>query len=236
MIKSDLHTHSIASGHATHNTIADMAKKAHTIGLELLGITDHGPATMGSAKASYFRSLFFAPRIRCDVTLLYGVELNILDYNGKLDLDNDILAHLDFAIASMHTQNLKPCSKDEHTHAYIKAMQNPYVKLLGHCDDVKFPVDYLALVQAAKEHHVLLEINNASLSPNGYRGNTLENNKTMLEWCKAYQQPIILSSDSHGTCNLGDVVYANALIESTAFPRGLVLNNDIATLTSFLIF
>lgn len=235
MIKSDIHTHSIASGHATKSTIADMAKQASHIGIELLGISDHGPATMGSGKASYFRSLSFAPKIRCGVEILYGAELNILDYNGTVDLDNEILSHLDFAIASMHTQNLKPGSRDEHTQAYIQAIKNPYIKLIGHCDDVKYPVDYLALVQAAKEYHVLLEINNASLSPSGYRGDTTANNTLMLNFCKLYQQPVILSSDSHGASNIGDVLHACALIESVGFPKELILNNRIADLKSFLL-
>ncbi|MDD3140557.1 MAG: phosphatase [Lachnospiraceae bacterium] len=235
MIKSDIHTHSIASGHATRSTIADMAKQASHIGIELLGISDHGPATMGSAKASYFRSLSFAPKIRCSVELLYGVELNILDYNGTVDLDNEILSHLDFSIASMHTQNLKPGSRDEHTQAYIQAIKNPYINLIGHCDDVKYPVDYLALVQAAKEYHVLFEINNASLSPSGYRGDTIANNKIMLHFCKLYKQPIILSSDSHGVANIGDVLHANTLAESVDFPKELILNNQLTALKSYLI-
>ena len=43
MYISDIHTHSIASGHGTHCTISDMAKAASKKGLRLLGITDHGP-------------------------------------------------------------------------------------------------------------------------------------------------------------------------------------------------
>ena len=79
MYLSDMHTHSIASGHGTSCTISDMAKSASRKGLKLLGITDHGPATLAAGTASYFRSLTYSPRKRFNVELLYGIELNILD-------------------------------------------------------------------------------------------------------------------------------------------------------------
>lgn len=46
MYLSDIHTHSIASGHGTTCTISDMAKAASKKGLKLLGIFDHGPGTL----------------------------------------------------------------------------------------------------------------------------------------------------------------------------------------------
>ena len=59
MYLSDIHTHSIASGHGTSCTISDMAKEASRKGLKLLGISDHGPGTLASGTSSYFRSLPF---------------------------------------------------------------------------------------------------------------------------------------------------------------------------------
>ena len=69
MYLSDMHTHSIASGHGTSCTISDMAKSASRKGLKLLGITDHGPATLAAGTASYFRSLTYSPRKRFNVEL-----------------------------------------------------------------------------------------------------------------------------------------------------------------------
>ena len=69
MYISDIHTHSIASGHGTHCTISDMAKAASKKGLRLLGITDHGPATLAAGTPSYFRSLSYSPRKR------FGLEV-----------------------------------------------------------------------------------------------------------------------------------------------------------------
>ena len=59
MYLSDIHTHSIASGHGTSCTISDMAKEASRKGLKLLGISDHGPGTLASGTSTYVRSLPF---------------------------------------------------------------------------------------------------------------------------------------------------------------------------------
>ncbi|MDO4521848.1 MAG: phosphatase [Eubacteriales bacterium] len=228
----DIHTHSIASGHGTSATIADMAKVAAARGLKLLGISDHAPSTLCSGTTSYFRSLAMAPKQRCGIDLRYGVELNILDTKGTVDLDASTLAHLDYAIASLHLPNFKPGSRQENTEAYIQAMKHPYVKVIGHCDDTRYPADYPAILQAAMEHHVFLEINNASLSPDSYRGDTRENNKEILRLCMQYRYPVLLSSDSHGTAHVGDFTYAEALIKELDFPRELILNTraDAASL------
>jgi len=171
-IELDLHTHTIASGHGSASTITDMAKTAALRGLRILGISDHGPATFGGGKPSYFRSLSQARRKRLGVEMLYGAEVNILDQQGSLYLDDSVLAHLDYVIASMHRSVKKPGTKEENTAAYIAAMHNPFVCILGHCDDVKYPIDPLAVVKTAIERQVLLEINDSSLRPDGYRGDT----------------------------------------------------------------
>lgn len=82
---------------------------------------------------------------------MIGAELNILDNGGSVDLDHDILKHLDYAIVSMHPQTFKPSTAADNTAAYIRSMKHPNVKILGHCDDSRFPVDYDALVKAAPD-------------------------------------------------------------------------------------
>ena len=72
----DLHTHTVASGHA-YNTIWEMAAAAAEKGLPLLGIADHGPAMPGSADELYFRNFKMLPREVHGVKLMFGCELNI---------------------------------------------------------------------------------------------------------------------------------------------------------------
>lgn len=234
MFEFDPHTHSVASGHVSKSTIADLAKKAASLGFSMLGITDHGPATMCSGKAAYFRNLAYAPKKRCGIDILYGVELNILDDKGTVDLNDEILTNLDYAIISMHLPNIKPGTVEENTFAYVNAMAHPKVKIVGHCEDTRYPVDYEALVIAAKHYGIALEINNSSLSPEGYRGDVKENVRTILNLCKKYQHPIVLSSDSHGVKRVGDFQYALEMIQECDFPAGLILNYSAKRFKDFI--
>ena len=234
MYLSDMHTHSIASGHGTICTISDMAKSAEQKGLKLLGITDHGPATLCAGTPSYFRSLTFSPKKRFHVEILYGVELNILDTEGTIDLDEELLSRLDYAIASMHAQNYRTGTREENTKAYINVMKHPCVKILGHSDNQHFPADYEALAIAAKKSGTAFEINEASLAPYGYRGDTRKNNREILYWARKYEVPVLLSSDSHGAAHVGDFTYAEEFIHNELFPEELILNNQLPKLKVFL--
>jgi putative hydrolase len=234
MFEFDPHIHSISSGHASQSTITDLAKKASSIGLRMIGITDHGPATLCSGKASYFRNLAYAPKKRCGVEILYGIELNILNSEGTVDLDDEILESLDYAIISMHQPNYKSGSVEENTLAYVNAMKYPRVKIVGHPEDVKFPVDFEALIVAAKHYGVAIEINNSSLSPEGYRGDVRENVRKMLQLCKKHECPVVLSSDSHGTNHVGDFSYALEIVRECDFPESLILNCSLDRFQKFI--
>ena len=84
-IELDLHTHTIASGHA-FSTLQEMAMAASTAGLKLLGITEHSSGIPGSCEPIYFRNLHVVPRTMYGVRLLLGAEINILNTNGDIDL------------------------------------------------------------------------------------------------------------------------------------------------------
>ncbi|MCR5303156.1 MAG: PHP domain-containing protein, partial [Lachnospiraceae bacterium] len=158
MTTFDIHTHSVSSGHGTKDTVSDMLREASRRGLHTLGISEHGPAILNAPKPSYFRSLSFAPRKRFGIRVLYGAEVNILD-GGKLDLEDDILSGLDYVIASMHHPSHRYGDRVSNTDDYIKAMSDDNVRILGHCDNTQFPVDYDAIVSSAKQYSVIVEIN-----------------------------------------------------------------------------
>ncbi|MDL2301966.1 PHP domain-containing protein [Lachnospiraceae bacterium OttesenSCG-928-D06] len=229
MLPIDIHTHSAASGHGTTDTITHMAKAAAKKGMAVLGFSDHGPATPGSCKESFFRSLLLAPKERFGIRLLYGIEANIIDENGTLDVENELLAKLDFCIASLHS-NVFPLSEkaspDLYTTACINAMKNPYVKILGHIDDTNFPKDHVLVAKAAIASGVILELNEVSISPDGYRGNARPNAIAYLTECIHYKHPILLSSDSHGSARIGETPYSLELLESLNCPKSLILNNQ----------
>ena len=233
-ILSDIHTHSLASGHGSRDTVTDMARAAADASLEILGISDHGPATPRSASSSYFRNLHLADRRLFGVTLMYGVELNILNENGDVDLDDELIGSLDYALVSMHPDTFRSGSTASNTQAFINAMRHPGVRFLGHPDDGRFPVDYERLLSAAKEHHVFPELNNASLMPQAYRMNCRPNSIEILTICKRLRLPILLSSDSHGTSHIGDMRYIFPLLEQYNFPQELIINSDPSLLYKIL--
>ncbi|MBQ1311399.1 MAG: phosphatase [Blautia sp.] len=236
MYLSDLHTHSIASGHGTRCTVQDMARAASEKGLKLLGITDHGPATSGAGTPSYFRSLACSPRERFGIELLYGVELNLMDREGTVDLPEELLSRMDYAILSMHIQNYRPGTREENTRALMEAMRrHPGIKILGHCDDARYPVDYAVLARAARENHVIFEINEASLAPDGYRGDTRKQDAAILESSLKEGLPVLLSSDSHGTEKIGDFTFSSEFVHGALFPEEQILNNRLSFLRAFLL-
>ena len=85
-IELDVHTHTIASGHA-FSTLQEMVQAASEKGLKLLGITEHAPGIPGSCSPIYFRNLYVVPRRMYGVDLLLGAEINILDCEGNIDMD-----------------------------------------------------------------------------------------------------------------------------------------------------
>ena len=229
----DLHTHTIASGHA-YNTINEMAHAAAAKGLSILGITEHAPKMVGSCSEYYFMNLRALPREKEGVRILYGVELNMLGFDGEADLPDNLLAQMDLVIASMHIPCMPIGTKEENTRAYLKMMENPYVRVIGHPDDSRYPIDYQTLAKAAAEHHVLLEINNSSLSPKSFRPGAEENCREMLSYCRKYQTRIIMDSDAHVDLDVGNHMYARKLLEEEQFPMELVMNDKPEGLLDFL--
>ena len=97
----DAHTHTVASGHA-YSSLQEMVRAAADKGLEILGITEHGPSVPGTCPLVYFRNMFVVPRQMYGIRLLMGCEVNILDNQGNLDLNDEYLDRLDIAIAGIH--------------------------------------------------------------------------------------------------------------------------------------
>ena len=229
----DVHTHTIASGHA-YSTMREMARAAKEKGLELLGITEHGTTMPGTCFDYYFKNLKMVDRHMEGIELLLVVELNIIDLDGNVDMEEETLSEMDVAIASMHIPCLKSGTKEENTRAYQKVMRNPSVDIIGHPDDARFPVDFKQLVESAKEYGKLLEVNNNSLDPRCNRENGRENYIIMLNYCKEYRVPIVVNSDSHVDQLVGRHEEAYDLLEEIDFPKELVVNRSAEELKKHL--
>lgn len=229
----DLHTHTIMSGHA-YNTLYEMLHSASEKGVRLLGVTEHAPMIPGACHPFYFINFRVVPREVYGVKLLLGCELNIIDYTGAVDLEQRYSKQLDFGIASIHDPCYKSGTVSQNTAAYLGAMKDPRIQIIGHPDDGRFPIDYETLVCAAKEEHVLLEVNSSSLHPRCHRVNARDNYMQMLELCKRYQVPIIIDSDAHSEADVGNHARAHELLAEIEFPEELVVNTSLEKAASFI--
>ena len=231
---ADLHSHTVASGHA-YNTIQEMVRAAQNKGLKLYGITEHSVTMPGTCHEMYFSNLKNVRRDYEGIEVLFGVELNIISYDGDVDMSEELLKEMDVVIASIHANiGYTAGTIEENTRAVIGAIRNPLINIIGHPDDGRIPLDYERVVKAAKEYGTLLEINNSSLSPNGFRVNTKENDRIILELCNRYKVPVVIGSDAHSD----NVVAANEraleLIDEVNFDKDLVLNYNIDELKKYL--
>lgn len=231
----DIHTHTLASGHA-YSTLSENIAAAKNLGLELVGISDHAPRMPGSCHDFYFLNASVIPRDAYGIGLVIGAELNILDYSGSTDLPAQILKNLDYAIASLHNPCIEPGSLAENTAAIIGAMKNPHVVVIGHPDNPNYPVDFEKIAAAAKENHVLLEANNSSYKATGYRVGSRENAAKMLAACKKFGAEIIMGSDAHIALDVGNHKFAREVLSQNNFPEELVVNSNPARFLEYVNF
>ena len=150
----DTHTHTIASGHA-YNTIDEMTRHANKIGLANLAITEHAQRCLEVVISFIFIIFLLCQKEKYGVHRLMGCELNIIDYNGKVDLSPKKLKKMDIVIASLHLPCIKPGTIDENTTALVRCCENPLIHIIGHPDDERYPIHYEALVEAAAKTHYI---------------------------------------------------------------------------------
>ena len=166
-LRGVLHVHSTWSD--GQNTIREMAEACVMRGFTYLGLTDHSKtaAYAGGLNEEDLRRQHeeidllnkeYAGRIR----ILKGTECDILR-DGSLDFTDDVLATLDFVVASIHSLfNLSP---EEQTQRMLRAISNRYVDIIGHptgrilLGREGYTLDLDAVIDAAAEHGVCIEIN-----------------------------------------------------------------------------
>ena len=226
IIELDVHTHTIASGHA-YSTIREMMKAASKKGLKLLGITEHASGIPGTCSDIYFENLKVVPREMYGVELMLGAEINILDYDGSLSLEDRIIDKLDIRIAGIHNHCYTPGTIEQNTNAVLQVIKNPKIDIISHPDDGSCPLDYDTIVQASKKYNTLLELNNNSINPINCRKNARENNIDMLKLCKKYNAQIIISSDAHIDTDVSRFDLAYKILNEADFPEKLVINSSV---------
>ena len=229
----DVHTHTVASGHA-YSTSQEMAHEAANRGLQILGITEHAPGIPGTCDPIYFRNLHVVPRQMYGIRLLLGSELNILDTKGTLDLSEYYYQKLDIRIAGVHSLCWEGGTKEENTAGVEVAIRNPWTHIISHPGDGTADLFFEPLVLASKESKTLLEINNSSLNPLRNKETAVANNLEILRLCKQYEVPVILGSDAHISFDIADYGFIYPLLAQTEFPEELILNDKPEEFLTYL--
>lgn len=165
-MRGDLHSHTEWSD--GRNTMHEMVETAIKLGLEYFAITDHSVSSSIAngldqerllAQMKYVRELDSSTE---GITLLAGSEVDIRK-DGTLDFSDEILAQLDVVIASVHSHFT--LSEAEMTKRMICAIENPYVKIIGHPTGrllgtrPMYPINIDEIIDAAAENRTILEIN-----------------------------------------------------------------------------
>lgn len=230
-IVADLHSHTIASGHA-YSTITEVVAGAKNKGLEVVAITDHGPNFPGAPHAYYFGNMRILPSEIEGVKVLKGVEANIIDDQGKLDLPVEYLKRLDIVLAGLHKECLKPDNCEFNTKTLINTMKNPYVDIIVHSGNPRYPADYERLIQAAVEYNVAIEINNSSLTVS--RKGSMNNCREIVKLAGKLGALISLGSDAHWAGHVGELNQALKLVAEGKIQEERVLNTSMERIRKYL--
>lgn len=249
-IKTDTHTHTLASGHA-YSTIEENLRAGKEQGLELVGITDHFssffvPST-DFACFGFFINKKALPEVWHGVRLLFGAEVDIVDLKGnlfghdlyipypnkngvKLTYEEGILNSLDYLIASVHFKDFAANSTVvENTELYIKALEHENVKILGHIGRSGLEFDIDEVVKAAKSMNKMIEINEASFG----HGEVVQDRCLKIALaCAKYGTKIAVNSDAHSSFEIGKYPNTENFLDEIDFPVELIGNRDAETFLS----
>lgn len=219
----DTHTHTLASDHA-YCTVLENVKYASDVGMEAIAVTDHCVGMEDAPHLWHFRNLKNIPRDLYGVKILYGVELNILDPDGNVDMDDELMSTLDVVNASIHTPCYSGVGLKDHTKAYERVVTNPYIDVICHSGSPAFKYDYEKIIGLAKKHHKLIEINNHSFY---VRKSSIENCRKIAEICMKKEVGIVVSSDAHFCTDIGEYSYALNMLKEISFPEKLIINRNL---------
>ncbi len=234
-LKGDLHCHTTASDGTA--SIEEMAEAALAAGYEYLAITDHSASMGFGAEVSDDQLKVQIERIRevdatlPELTLLVGSEVNILP-DGSLDYPDDLLAELDWVVASVHTSFRMP--KAEMTARIVRAIEHPYVDCIGHLSGRKilqrqpYELDFDAVLEASARTGTMLEIN---ANPDRRDLNELHARDAAAAGIR-----IVINCDAHRTSGFEVVRYGVATARRAWLSAGQIANtrpwSEVAPLLS----
>ncbi len=227
---ADLHCHTLASRHA-YSTLRENMEAAKRNDLIALAITDHGIGHPDSPPLSYFENLLSLPERAEGIRLLRGVEANVMDFAGTLDMPGELLRSMDIVVASFHSDCVTPGSVADHTAAYRAIAENPDVDIIGHSGTEVFRYDYEQVIPLFGRYGKVVEINAHTFI---CRKDSVENCKRIAGLCKRHGVRVAVNSDAHSEFEVAACGRAVEMLAGIGFPPELVVNADAQTLCEYL--
>lgn len=230
-IFTDTHSHTVASTHA-YSTVQEYIAQAKKTGLQLFTLTDHAPPMPDAPHLWHFGNRRVIPRVIEGVAVLRGMEANIESTRGSMSVPEHFYPMLDLVIASFHEAVFAPIDKTAHTKAIVNTIRRGNCQIIGHPGNPNFPIDADAVVCVAKEHNVLVEINNSSFY--GSRHGSSKNCRAILEAVGRHDWKVSFASDAHIAYDLGRFEGCLKLCEEVGFPLKNVVSRTPQQLLAFL--
>ena len=231
-LRGDLHTHTnLTDGLAP---LEEMLKSADAFGYAYYAVTDHAPnlamQRMTDDKILAQREQLRAMQAEHDMTLLHGTELNI-DPDGEVDWPEEFLAGFDLTVASIHSHFSQ--SREELTRRMIRAMENPYVNVIGHPTArligkrPAIDLDLEAVFEAAARTGTALEVNSFP--------DRLDLKDEHILWARRYGPKFAVNTDSHSPVHLSLMRFGVATAQRGWLTKDAVINTwPLAKLRRFL--
>ena len=226
-IIAELHTHSNeVCGHA-YVSIDEEVAIARDLGMKYFATTNHDPVAEEASVSFYLDN---RSRKYDGITFLAGVEADLRDLKGGLDIAQADLLLLDFVIVSMHADPLDPGYPD-YTEGLMTVAANPAVDCMGHLGrDTRFHFDAEKVVAAAKKYGKLIEFNSWSLE----EFESYDSCGEIMDLCAKYGTECIVTSDAHWKERVCQYEPVLGFLEKKGFPEELIINADEKKLSDFL--
>ena len=226
-IRGDLHVHSTWSDGSLE--IDDLVREQVAKGYAYTALTDHSKGLGVARGLSEERLLEQIAAVNAynrklkGFRILTGTEVNIRN-DGSLDYDDAMLKKLDVVVASVHTGFKQ--SKEQLTQRIVRAMQNPYVSIIGHVsgrligERDAYDLDMEQILDAAAKTRTALEINAYPLR--------LDLSESYVKTAKEKNVPIVISTDSHARGQFDNMQYGVAIARRGWLEKRNILNTNPA--------
>jgi putative hydrolase len=228
----DTHTHTYASGHA-YSTLIENAQAAQANSVHMFCTTDHSHSMPGAPHYWFFGNQKILPRFISGVAVIRGVEANIINISGEIDIPLETDCNLDWIIASLHEPVFKPANKAVHTQTLINVIKSGRVDALGHLGNPNFDFDFNAVISCAKMHNVAIEINNCSLNGASRAGSADRCNEIacVARDLGAY---VTTGTDAHFCQQIGKLELVSDMFDKIGMPTEQVITHTTKQFLAFL--